>query len=41
VEKDGKLLVGLPCKSKETSQLGPDLFVKAGIAEDTSGFDLP
>ena len=41
VEKNGKRVASLPCKSKETSELGPDLFAKAGIAEDTKGFDLP
>jgi hypothetical protein len=41
VEKSGKRMASLPCKGKETSELGPDLFVKAGIAEDTAGFDPP
>jgi len=41
VEKSGKRVTSLPCKSKETSELGPDLFTRAGIAEDTAGFDLP
>ena len=41
VEKNGKRVASLPCKGKETSELGPDLFAKAGIAEDTAGFDLP
>lgn len=41
VEKNGKRVASLPCKGKEVSELGPDLFAKAGIAEDTAGFDLP
>lgn len=41
VEKNGKRVASLPCKGKETSELGPDLFTKAAIAEDTAGFDLP
>jgi hypothetical protein len=41
VEKSGKRVASLPCKEKETSELGPDLFAKAGIAEDTEDFDLP
>jgi hypothetical protein len=41
VEKNGKRVASLPCKGKETSELGPDLFAKAAIAEDTAGFDLP
>ena len=41
VEKNGKRVASLPCKGKEESELGPDLFAKAGIAEDTAGFDLP
>ena len=41
VEKQGKRVASLPCKGKETSELGPDLFTKAGIADDTAGFDLP
>jgi hypothetical protein len=34
-------VASLPCKSKETSELGPDFFAKAGLAEDTAGFNLP
>ena len=41
VEKNGKRVATFPCKEKETSELGPDLFAKAGIAEDTEPFDLP
>ena len=41
VEKDGKRVASYPCKDKETSELGPDLFAKAGIRDDTAGFDLP
>ncbi len=41
VEKNGQRVASLPCKDKETSELGPDLFAKAGIAEDKKEFDLP
>ena len=41
VEKNGKRVASLPCKGKETSELGPDFFAKAGLAEDTAGFNLP
>lgn len=41
VEKNGKRVASLPCTGKETSELGPDLFAKAALAEDSAGFDLP
>jgi hypothetical protein len=41
VEKNGRRATSLPCKGRETSELGPDLFARAGIAEDSAGFDLP
>lgn len=41
VEKGGKRVANLPCTSQETSELGPDLFARAGIPEDSSSFDLP
>jgi len=41
VEKNGKRLASLPCKGAPTSELGPDLFAKFGIAEDPAGFELP
>lgn len=41
VEKGGKRVADLRCTSKETSELGPDLFARAGIAEDPGSFDLP
>ena len=41
VEKGGKRLTSLPCTDKETSDLGPDLFARAGIAEDPASFDVP
>jgi hypothetical protein len=41
VEKNGRRSMSLPCKGKETSELGPDLFARARIPEDSAGFDLP
>jgi hypothetical protein len=41
VEKNGKRVANLPCTSQETSELGPDLFARAGVAEDSGSFDLP
>ena len=41
VEKSGKRVSSLRCKGGETSELGPDLFASAGIAEDSSSFELP
>lgn len=41
VEKGGKRVSSLRCKGGETSELGPDLFASAGIAEDSSTFELP
>jgi hypothetical protein len=41
VEKSGKRVASLRCRDKEISELGPDLFARAGIIEDTAGFDLP
>jgi len=41
VEKGGKRLTSLSCTDKETSEVGPDLFARAGIAEDPAGFDVP
>jgi hypothetical protein len=41
VEKSGKRVASLRCREKETSELGPDLFARAGIIEDRVGFDLP
>jgi hypothetical protein len=41
VEKNGRRATSLPCKGKEASELGPDLFARAGIPEDSAGFDLP
>ena len=41
VEKGGKRVTSLSCTDKETSDVGPDLFARAGIAEDPAGFDLP
>lgn len=41
VEKGGKVTASLKCTSAVTSELGPDLYGKAGLPEDTQGFDLP
>jgi hypothetical protein len=41
VEKNGRRTMSLPCKGKETSELGPDLFARATIPEDSASFDLP
>ena len=41
VEKDGRLLTNIPCRTTPVSEIGPDFFAKAGIAEDSSPFDLP
>ncbi|MGB0127402.1 MAG: hypothetical protein WBP72_07155 [Rhodocyclaceae bacterium] len=41
VEKNGRRTMNLPCKGKETSELGPDLFAAASIPEDSASFDLP
>ena len=40
-EKDGLRIANLVCKGKERAELGPDLFERAGVSEDTVGFDLP
>jgi len=41
VEKNGKRVTSLACKGKATSELGPDLFSKAGIEVDDGSFELP
>jgi len=41
VEKGGKRIARLPCKGEATSELGPDLFTNAGIAEAEDAFELP
>lgn len=41
VEKDGKQIASLVCKGKATSDLGPDLFSKAGIKVADDSFELP
>jgi hypothetical protein len=41
VEKDGRLLTNLRCRGAEISELGPDFFSRAGIADDDRPFDLP
>ena len=41
VESKGKLKTNIRCTAPETSELGPDMFEKMGVPEDTSDFDLP
>lgn len=41
VEKDHKLQAKLTCKKPVLSELGPDFFQQAGLAEDQRGFELP
>ena len=41
VEKDGKVVANILCRGKETSELGPDFFEKAGLPEVENEFDLP
>lgn len=41
VEQNGKLLANFPCHGKPMSELGPDFFSSAGIANDDKDFELP
>ncbi|MBL8519075.1 MAG: hypothetical protein JNK75_00255 [Betaproteobacteria bacterium] len=41
VEKDGKRIAVVRCRGKETSELGPDWFEKAGIAHRQEEFLFP
>jgi hypothetical protein len=41
VEKDGKRIAILACRGEAMSQLGPDLFSRAGIAPADEDFELP
>jgi hypothetical protein len=41
VEKDGRRIANLACRGAVTSELGPDLFSKAGITEAGDRFELP
>ena len=41
VLQDGKLLANLPCRAAPDSEIGPDFFAHAGIADDDQAFDLP
>jgi hypothetical protein len=41
VEQNGKLLANMSCRGEPVSQIGPDLFASAGIAEDMQEFELP
>jgi hypothetical protein len=41
VEKNGKKIASLACKGEARSELGPDLFSKAGIETADDGFELP
>lgn len=41
VEQNGRLAANLPCKDKAISEIGPDFFMQAGIADDDAPFELP
>ncbi len=43
VEQDGADIADLPCTGPDDSQLGPDLFTRAGLPEDETGddFEIP
>ena len=41
VEKGGRVLTNLRCRGTPVSELGPDFFSSAGIADDETPFDLP
>ena len=41
VLQNGKLLANLPCHGASDSEIGPDFFSRAGIADDDQAFDLP
>ncbi len=41
VLQDGKLLANLPCRTAPDSEIGPDFFAHAAIADDDQAFDLP
>lgn len=41
VLKNGKRVANLPCRSPVQSELGPDLFDRAGLADEPAAFELP
>jgi hypothetical protein len=41
VEKYGKQIAKLACKGKAMSEIGPDLFAKAGIERADESFEMP
>lgn len=41
VEKHGKQIANLACKGKAMSEIGPDLFSKAGIERADESFEVP
>ena len=41
VEKNGKLSASLKCREVPQSELGPELFQQAGLAQDAVEFELP
>lgn len=41
VEKNGKLSANLKCREAPQSELGPELFQQAGLAQDAEEFELP
>lgn len=41
VEKGRRLVGDVRCKGSAVSEIGPDLFTRAGLAEAIEGFELP
>lgn len=41
VEQDGRPLANLACESEVQSEVGPDLFRRAGLADEPEAFQLP
>jgi hypothetical protein len=41
VEKNGQFVAHLPCAGPVASELGPELFKRAGLPSDEQGFELP
>lgn len=41
VEKNGQRVAHLPCTSAVVSELGPEVFERAGLPSDEQGFELP
>lgn len=41
VGKNRQRIAGIQCTEPAASEIGPDLFEKAGLPEDEGEFDLP